>query len=82
MDSIQCAVLLAKLERFDWEVLQRATIGSHYEALLVPPHWLLTKRIQSRVFNAKRCSRMDVIGIVSEVLTDAGFTAEDLTVAT
>jgi UDP-2-acetamido-2-deoxy-ribo-hexuluronate aminotransferase len=34
MDSIQCAVVLAKLERFDWEVRQRAEIGVHYDALL------------------------------------------------
>src|SRR6187200_311242 len=34
MDSIQCAVLLAKLERFDWEVRQRAEIAAHYDALL------------------------------------------------
>jgi len=34
MDSIQCAVILAKLERFDWEVRQRAEIGAHYDALL------------------------------------------------
>jgi len=36
MDSIQCAVLLAKLERFDWEIRQRIEIGSHYDALLAP----------------------------------------------
>jgi UDP-2-acetamido-2-deoxy-ribo-hexuluronate aminotransferase len=36
MDSIQCAVLLAKLERFDWEVRQRIEIGAHYDALLSP----------------------------------------------
>jgi UDP-2-acetamido-2-deoxy-ribo-hexuluronate aminotransferase len=34
MDSIQCAVVLAKMERFEWEVRQRITIGSHYDALL------------------------------------------------
>ncbi len=34
MDSIQCAVVLAKLERFDWEVRQRGEIGAHYDALL------------------------------------------------
>ena len=34
MDSIQCAVVLAKLERFDWEVRQRVEIGAHYDALL------------------------------------------------
>jgi UDP-2-acetamido-2-deoxy-ribo-hexuluronate aminotransferase len=36
MDSIQCAVVLAKLERFDWEIRQRIEIGSHYDALLFP----------------------------------------------
>jgi UDP-2-acetamido-2-deoxy-ribo-hexuluronate aminotransferase len=36
MDSIQCAVVLAKLERFDWEVRQRIEIGAHYDALLAP----------------------------------------------
>jgi UDP-2-acetamido-2-deoxy-ribo-hexuluronate aminotransferase len=34
MDTIQCAVVLAKLDRFDWEIRQRITIGSHYDALL------------------------------------------------
>ena len=36
MDSIQCAVVLAKLGRFEWEVRQRAEIGAHYDALLAP----------------------------------------------
>jgi len=34
MDSIQCAVVLAKLERFEWEIRQRIEIGAHYDALL------------------------------------------------
>jgi UDP-2-acetamido-2-deoxy-ribo-hexuluronate aminotransferase len=34
MDTIQCAILLAKLERFDWEVEQRKIIGSRYNQLL------------------------------------------------
>ena len=34
MDSIQCAVVLAKLARFDWEIRQRIEIGAHYDALL------------------------------------------------
>jgi UDP-2-acetamido-2-deoxy-ribo-hexuluronate aminotransferase len=34
MDTIQCAVMLAKLERFDWEVEQRKIIGSRYNQLL------------------------------------------------
>jgi len=34
MDSIQCAVLLAKLERFDWEIERRIAIGNRYTKLL------------------------------------------------
>jgi UDP-2-acetamido-2-deoxy-ribo-hexuluronate aminotransferase len=34
MDSIQCAVVLAKLERFDWEVERRIALGKRYDALL------------------------------------------------
>ena len=34
MDTIQCAVVLAKLERFDWEVERREQIGSRYNQLL------------------------------------------------
>jgi UDP-2-acetamido-2-deoxy-ribo-hexuluronate aminotransferase len=34
LDSIQCAILLAKLERFDWEVAERARIGARYDELL------------------------------------------------
>lgn len=34
MDTIQCAIVLAKLERFDWEVEQRLKIGIRYNDLL------------------------------------------------
>jgi UDP-2-acetamido-2-deoxy-ribo-hexuluronate aminotransferase len=34
MDSIQCAVVLAKLERFDWEVERRIAIGRRYAEVL------------------------------------------------
>jgi UDP-2-acetamido-2-deoxy-ribo-hexuluronate aminotransferase len=44
MDSIQCAVVLAKLERFEWEVRQRAEIGAHYDALLAPSVGILKVR--------------------------------------
>jgi UDP-2-acetamido-2-deoxy-ribo-hexuluronate aminotransferase len=36
MDTIQCAVVLAKLERFDWEVNKRQEIGQRYHELLRP----------------------------------------------
>lgn len=34
MDTLQCAIVLGKLERFDWEVEQRARIGARYQTLL------------------------------------------------
>jgi UDP-2-acetamido-2-deoxy-ribo-hexuluronate aminotransferase len=33
MDTIQCAVVLAKLERFDWELEQRTRVAASYDAL-------------------------------------------------
>ena len=34
MDTLQCAIVLAKLERFEWEVQQRHDIGMRYNQLL------------------------------------------------
>jgi UDP-2-acetamido-2-deoxy-ribo-hexuluronate aminotransferase len=34
LDTLQAAVLLAKLERFDWELQRRTQIGARYQALL------------------------------------------------
>lgn len=34
MDTLQCAVVLAKLEQFDWEVEQRLILGAHYDELM------------------------------------------------
>lgn len=33
MDTLQCAIVLAKLERFDWEVQQRQALGARYNEL-------------------------------------------------
>jgi len=34
MDTLQCAIVLAKLERFDWELQRRREIGARYHTLL------------------------------------------------
>lgn len=34
MDTMQCAIVLAKLDRFDWEVAQRLEIGKRYNVLI------------------------------------------------
>ena len=34
MDTLQCAVVLAKLERFDWEIARRLDLGERYRQLI------------------------------------------------
>jgi UDP-2-acetamido-2-deoxy-ribo-hexuluronate aminotransferase len=34
MDTLQCAIVLAKLERFEWELEQRFRVAARYDALL------------------------------------------------
>lgn len=38
MDTLQCAVVLAKLERFDWEIERRREIGARYNSLIDSTH--------------------------------------------
>jgi len=45
MDTLQCAIVLAKLERFGWEVEQRIKIGNEYNKLMDEAG---IKRIQQR----------------------------------
>lgn len=33
MDTLQCAIVLAKLERFEWEIAQRLAVGQRYNDL-------------------------------------------------
>jgi UDP-2-acetamido-2-deoxy-ribo-hexuluronate aminotransferase len=44
MDTLQCAIVLAKLQRFDWEVEQRLKIGAHYNALFAGYAQPITQR--------------------------------------
>ena len=44
MDTIQCAIILAKLERFDWEVEQRLKIGARYNELFAGKVKTITQR--------------------------------------
>jgi UDP-2-acetamido-2-deoxy-ribo-hexuluronate aminotransferase len=44
MDTIQCAILLAKMQRFDWEVEQRLRIGARYNNLLAGSIKTVTQR--------------------------------------
>jgi UDP-2-acetamido-2-deoxy-ribo-hexuluronate aminotransferase len=44
MDTLQCAIVLAKLDRFDWEIEQRLKIGAQYNKLLNGKVKLVTQR--------------------------------------
>lgn len=44
MDTLQCAIVLAKLERFDWELEQRIKTGALYEAHLSGKIGLVSQR--------------------------------------
>ena len=35
MDTLQCAIVLAKLDRFEWEVARRLALGEHYRDLIL-----------------------------------------------
>jgi UDP-2-acetamido-2-deoxy-ribo-hexuluronate aminotransferase len=50
MDSIQCAVLLAKLARFDWEVERRIALGRRYDELLARFNPIKVKRDRTSVY--------------------------------
>ncbi|MET3134745.1 UDP-2-acetamido-2-deoxy-ribo-hexuluronate aminotransferase [Oxalobacteraceae bacterium GrIS 1.11] len=59
MDTIQCAIVLAKLERFDWEVEQRMEIGARYNELLA-------EKIQTIVQRADRTSVFAQYTVIAE----------------
>ena len=44
MDTIQCAIVLAKLDCFDWEIEQRKRIGTRYNELLLGKVKTVTQR--------------------------------------
>jgi UDP-2-acetamido-2-deoxy-ribo-hexuluronate aminotransferase len=44
MDTLQCAIVLGKLERFEWEVAQRERLGSRYNELFAGKLETVTQR--------------------------------------
>jgi UDP-2-acetamido-2-deoxy-ribo-hexuluronate aminotransferase len=50
LDTIQAAVLLGKLERFEWELQQRAAIGARYQRLLAGVEQVAVRPDRNSVF--------------------------------
>jgi UDP-2-acetamido-2-deoxy-ribo-hexuluronate aminotransferase len=55
MDTLQCAIVLAKLERFEWEVQQRKEIGQRYTDLIT------SLRAQNSSLRAERSNPQESI---------------------
>ncbi len=71
LDTIQAAVLLAKLERFDWELQRRAEIGARYTALLQGVEQVAVRADRNSVY-AQFTVMVDRRGDVQAALKAAG----------
>jgi UDP-2-acetamido-2-deoxy-ribo-hexuluronate aminotransferase len=73
MDTLQCAVVLGKLERFEWEIEQRLKIGARYQALLsdLPVQKLAVREDRDCVW-AQFTLQVDERAKVQQKLKDAG----------
>ncbi|MDC8783945.1 DegT/DnrJ/EryC1/StrS family aminotransferase [Roseateles koreensis] len=73
MDTLQCAVVLAKLERFDWEIARRIEIGARYQALLADlPVQRLAQRPDRDCVWAQFTLQLDQRAAVQAALAAAG----------
>lgn len=74
MDTLQCAVVLAKLGRFDWEVEQRTQVGERYIGLLkdIPNVRLLTVRKDRTCVWGQFTIQVNNRDVVLEALKSAG----------
>ena len=71
MDTLQCAVVLAKLERFDWELQRRAELGARYQRLLAGIAQVTVRADRNSVF-AQFTVMVDDRETVQAALTAAG----------
>ncbi len=72
MDTLQCAIVLAKLERFEWELEQRSRVAAAYDALLSGKLGLVARpRDRSSVY-AQYTVVLDERERIQAVLHEAG----------
>lgn len=72
MDTLQCAIVLAKLERFDWELEQRQRLAARYDALLKGRVDLVGRRADRSSAFAQYTVLVDERERVQEALLAAG----------
>lgn len=72
MDTLQCAIVLAKLERFEWEVEQRTQIGKRYNQLLAGKIQTITQRPDRTSVYGQYSVLIDDRAAIQEKLKEAG----------
>lgn len=72
MDTLQCAVVLAKLERFDWEVKQREALGAHYNRMFAGKVPVIIQRSDRTSVFAQYTVLVEDRPTVQEMLKNAG----------
>lgn len=72
MDTLQCGIVLAKMERFDWEIAQRIRIGARYNTLLQDKVKTVTQRADRTGVYAQYTVMTEGRESVQALLKDAG----------
>lgn len=72
MDTLQCAVLLGKLQRFDWEVEQRLEIGARYNSLFASSLPVVAQRPDRTSVFAQYTVFVENRDLVQQKLKEAG----------
>jgi len=72
MDTLQCAIVLGKFERFDWEVTQRRTIGARYNELFVGRVPTIVQRADRTSVFAQYTVVVDQRDLVQQKLKESG----------
>jgi UDP-2-acetamido-2-deoxy-ribo-hexuluronate aminotransferase len=72
MDTLQCAIVLAKFERFDWEIEQRGKIGARYNELLAGKIETIVQRIDRTSVFAQYTVKVKDRDVVQAKLKEAG----------
>jgi UDP-2-acetamido-2-deoxy-ribo-hexuluronate aminotransferase len=72
MDTLQCAIVLAKLGRFDWEIERRLAIAGRYQALLAGHVPSVTQRGDRNSVFAQYTVFVPQRDLVQQRLKDAG----------
>lgn len=72
MDTLQCAIVLAKFDYFDWEIEQRIRIGARYNTLLKDKVQAIAQRQDRTGVFGQYTIAVDNRPVVQEVLKQAG----------